>query len=387
MTHTMSWKLPLLAIAGLFLSTMTASAQTGTFIGMVKGPDGKPLKDAIVKIERQDIRGNYKTKSNKKGEFIHAGLPLGTYNLTVEVGGKSVDSVNGVRTRLGEPVEINFDLEALAKKQEAFNKAQETGTITKEQARDMTPEQKAAMEKAIKEREKQMAKNKELNDAFNAGMEAMQARDYPTAAENLTRAAEMDPKQPVIWAQLADARASMAGLKTGDEQTQLYNQAFEAFNQAIELKPEDSGYRNNYGLALAKAKRFDEAQEQLTKAAEIEPTKAGMYFYNLGALLVNNQQLEPAGAAFKKAIEADPEHADSHYQLGIYLSSKMQADASGKMVPPEGMREAFQKYLDLKPTGPFAESAKGMIAMLDTQIDTEYQNPDAKKKGKAKKKK
>ena len=385
MTHTRSHRIPWLAATGLFLSTITAFAQTGTFVGMVKGPDGKPLQNAIVKIERQDIRGNYKTKSNKKGEFIHAGLPLGTYNVTLEVDGKSMDSLNGVRTRLGEPVEVNFDLEALAKKQEAFNKSTETGEITKEQARDMTPEQRAAMEKAIKEREKSMAKNKELNDAFNVGMEAMQARDYPTAAEAFTRASEMDPTQPVIWAQLAEARSSIAGVKTGDEQTQFYDQAFQAYDKAIELKPEDSGYRNNYGLALAKAKKFDEAQAQLTKAAEIEPTKAGMYFYNLGALLVNNQQLDPAGAAFKKAIEADPNHADSHYQLGIYLSSKMQADESGKMVPPDGMRESFEKYLQLKPAGPFAESAKGMLAMLDTQIATEYQNPDAQKKSKKKK--
>ena len=53
-------------------------AQTTTLEGDVKGENGQPLKDAIIKIERLDIKGNYKTKTDKKGHYIHAGLPLGT---------------------------------------------------------------------------------------------------------------------------------------------------------------------------------------------------------------------------------------------------------------------------------------------------------------------
>jgi len=66
--------------------------------------------------------------------------------------------------------------------------------------------------------------------------------------------------------------------------------------------------------------------------------------------------------------------------------SKAQTTADGKVVPPEGTAAAFQKYLELKPTGPFADSAKGMIQMMDAQLTTTYQNPDAKKKAPAKKK-
>src|SRR5437879_11783529 len=81
---------------------------------------------------------------------------------------------------------------------------------------------------------------------------------------------------------------------------------FEAYGKALELKPDDAGYHNNYALALARGKKFPEAQAELTKAAQIDPSNAGKYYYNLGALLVNNQQLEPAGEAFKKAIDSDP---------------------------------------------------------------------------------
>jgi hypothetical protein len=44
------------------------------------------------------------------------------------------------------------------------------------------------------------------------------------------------------------------------------------------------------------------------------------------------------------------------------------------------MAEALQKYLALSPNGPNAESAKGLLAMLGTGVQTTYQNPNAKKK-------
>src|SRR5713226_4484415 len=104
------------ALAGLMLLSFAASAQTSSLAGEVKGEDGAPLKDAWIKIERKDIKGSYKVKTNKKGEYFHAGLPLGTYTVSVEVNGKSIDqlTVKGVRTRLGdEPTKVDFDLQSL----------------------------------------------------------------------------------------------------------------------------------------------------------------------------------------------------------------------------------------------------------------------------------
>ena len=71
---------------------------------------------------------------------------------------------------------VNFDLQQMKAQRQETAKAVETGTLTKEQERGMTAEQKAALEKATKERQAAMAKNKALNDAFNAGMEAMKTK-------------------------------------------------------------------------------------------------------------------------------------------------------------------------------------------------------------------
>ena len=107
---------------------------------------------------------------------------------------------------------------------------------------------------------------------------------------------------------------------------------------------------------------MDEAKINLDKAAQLDPPGAGKYYYNMGALLVNGSQNEAAGEEFKKAIDADPKYADAQYQYGVYLASKATTDTSGKIIAAPGTIEALQKYLDLKPDGPFAASAKELIA-------------------------
>jgi tetratricopeptide (TPR) repeat protein len=377
------------AVAASFFLALASFAQITAMEGDVKGEDGKPLQGAVIKILRTDIKGSYTVKTDKKGHFFYNGLPIGTYNITVEVGGKEADGVNGVHTRLGDPVAVPFDLETKAKARAAqsvaVQQAAATGAgLTKEQERGMTKEQKEAMDKAIKERAATMSKSKELNDAFNAGLTAMQAKQYDAAAAAFTKASELDPKQVAVWAQLADAHVGLASTKTGPEFDAEMAKGLDAYAKAIELKPDDGATHNNYALALAKAKKFDEMKVELNKAAQLDPTKAGQYYYNLGALMVNAGQNEAAVEAFKKAVEADPKHADSYYQLGVGLVSKASLGADGKVTPVPGTVEAFQKYLELAPNGQFAEGAKGMLATFDTKIDTSYKNPNAPQQKKKK---
>jgi tetratricopeptide (TPR) repeat protein len=378
-------KIAALATAAVLIFGSTAFAQVSSLEGDVKGEDGAPFKGALVKIDRKDIKGHYQVKTDKKGHYFHTGLPLGTYKLTLEVDGKDVDTVDNVRTKLGDSEVINFDMQQSKQKQQSLAKAAETGTLSKEQERGMSAEQKAALEKATKERSQALAKNKALNDAFNEGMQNMSAKNWDAAIAAFNKANEMDPKQTVIWAQLAEAYVQSASAKTGADQEAAMGKGLEAFTKALELKPDDAAYHNNYALALAKAKKLPEAQAELAKAAQLDPTNAGRYFYNLGALLVNTGQNEAAGEAFKKAIDLDPNYADAQYQYGMYLLGKAQVSPEGKVIPAEGTREALEKYLQLKPTGPFADSAKGALASIEGTVATKYENPAAQaKKGKKK---
>ncbi len=103
-------------------------------------------------------------------------------------------------------------------------------------------------------------------------------------------------------------------------------------------------------------------------------------------MLVNTGQNEAACPAFKKAIDADPNYADAYYQYGICLVSQAKTDASGKVTAVPGTIEALQKYIDLKPDGPFAEQAKGMIQVMGGTVNATFQNPNAPKATPKKKK-
>lgn len=343
----------------------------------MKGEDGKPIVGATIKIERQDIRGEYKVKTNKKGEYYYGGLPLGMYNVTLEVDGKELDAIRGIRTRMGDPQNVSFDMKAAAARRAALTKAAESGQLG-DAAREMSAEQRAQLEKAAKDRQAQLAKNKELNDAFNAGMAALTQAGtapqadkenlYTTAVNSFKKGSELDPKQHVVWAHLGDAYFGLAQVKTGADQEAAVKGGMDAWTKAIEIDPNNAGYHNNYALALARFKKLDEARAELQKAAQLDPPSAGKYYYNLGALLVNSGQNDPAGEWFKKAIESDPNYAEAHYQYGLYLMSKATTTADGKIVPPAGTKEEFVKYMELAPTGSNAEAAKAMLQTIDSTI-------------------
>ena len=379
-------KTVLAAVPTFFMFTGLSLAQTGSLEGKVIGEDGQPLKDALIKIERKDIKGSYKVKTKKKGDYFHAGLPLGNYKVTLEVNGRDADVVDNVRVPFNESATVNFNLQEQKQKQEALQRAAETGSLSQEQARQLSAEQRASLERQAKERQAQLAKNKDLNDAFNVGMTALQAKQYQAAIDAFTKAGEIDPKQHVVWAQLAESYMGMSAGKLGAEQDALISKGMENWTKALELQPENAAYHNNYALALARVRKFAEAQAELEKAATIDPANAGKYYYNLGAVLTNIGQLEPAGEAFKKATEISPNYAPAHFQYGIYLMSKAQTTTDGRIVAPPGAKEAFEKYLQLEPSGVNAEAAKGMIASMETTIQTEYSNPAAEQK-KSKKKK
>jgi tetratricopeptide (TPR) repeat protein len=189
----------------------------------------------------------------------------------------------------------------------------------------------------------------------------------------------MDPKQHVIWGNLAETYAEQAKAKTGPDADAALGKAVENYNKALELLPNDANYRNNLALVYARMKKFPEMEAELTKAVQLDPANAGRYYFNLGAVLTNANQTAPACAAFKKATEADANYADAHYQYGLCLTSQAKAKPDGSLDFPPGTAEAFQKYIELRPDGANAESAKGMLAAMGSKIETKYEAPGAKK--------
>jgi len=285
---------------------------------------------------------------------------------------------------------IEVNLQKLAQAQQAAQAAQAAqappqqaaagAPAAQPEAAGLTPEQAAAVqaenEKRRKEFEEAANKDKALQDAFNQGMEASKAKNYAAAVEFFKKAAEADPKQHAVWGQMAAAYGERAATLKGAERLADYKAAAEAYMKAIEIAPEDATYRYNASLMLARSNDMDKAQEQLTKAVQLDPTQGARGYRNLGAVYFDTNRSEAAQGAYKKAIELDPKDANSHYQLGISLMQQA-TEKDGKYITPPGTAEELQTYLELAPTGAYADEVKAMLQALGESITNRVTRPGA----------
>ena len=100
------------AVAVLVASaTVTTSAQVAELRGHVymQQADGQkvPLADAAIDVFRTDLNAKYNTKTNKKGEFVFAGLPFtGTYTIAASHPTAAPNFVPGFKVGRDIPCEI-----------------------------------------------------------------------------------------------------------------------------------------------------------------------------------------------------------------------------------------------------------------------------------------
>src|ERR1019366_628663 len=88
----------------------------------------------------------------------------------------------------------------------------------------MSQEQMAVIEKASKERDEQIKKRQALTGKFDTAMQAMKDKNYDQAITEFQAAAEVDPTQHVIFAQLGEAYSGKAtASKNSAEKKELFD--------------------------------------------------------------------------------------------------------------------------------------------------------------------
>ena len=107
----------LLILVGVLLVTFTVWAGTSVLEGVVKDPNGRPVKGADVRIEAKNFSKVIKTDAN--GRYVYDGLGVATYKVSLVINGQVKASILDVKTQLNKATRLNFDLTgktALAKK-------------------------------------------------------------------------------------------------------------------------------------------------------------------------------------------------------------------------------------------------------------------------------
>ena len=359
----------LVLVVGLCAPPVFAQAM-GSVKGVAKDVEGKLITGAEVEWYGTETGRKYTLKTNNKGEYFSLGISPGKYNVKLLKDGKEIWHINNVSVGVDEMV-LDFDL-----KKEQTSSAQASG---------MTAEQV----KQIQEQQAQAAKEtntvKALNDKLNAAKTASDAGDYETAIATLTEANQMDSTRDLIWFRLGDAYRMSATKQTDPAEKQKrfetsaadYQKALDlrASSEAAKKEPDNNAktaaYYNNLAEVYSKSNKIDDAVASYTKAAELDTPHAAQYMFNTGAVLTNAGKVDAAIMAFDKVIAADPSKAAAYYWKGVNMIGKATLKGD-KMVAPEGTAEAFQKYLELDPTGTFAQPARDMLASIDASIETSF---------------
>lgn len=367
-----------LLMLGICAAPVVSQVGSATVKGGCKDVDGNPIVDGVVVFANQDNGQKYTLKTNKKGEYFSLGVGSGTYNVTLY---KSADDAkankelfhqNKFAVTLSDENTLDFDLKKLATEQA--------------KGQGLTPEQIKAQQEAQEKQKKEVGTVKQLNEKLAAAKVASDAGDYDTALADLNSANEIDTTRDLIWFKLGDAYRMSATKQTdAAEKQKRLNSAVDSYQKALQLKQAATNekdpnatktlaaYYNNLAEAYGKAGKIDDSVKTYGQAAQADPSAAAQYYFNMGAVLTNAGKADQAIEAFDKCIAADPTKAEAYYQKGVNLLGKatLQGD---KMIAAPGTAEAFQKYLELVPTGGHSEEAKAMLTSIGAPIETSFGN-------------
>ena len=115
--------------------------------------------------------------------------------------------------------------------------------------------------------------------------------------------------------------------------------AIEAYNRALSIKPNDAQAYYNMGNALKDQEKLEEAIDAYRKALSIKPDYADAYV-NMGNVLTDQEKLEDAIEAYNGALSNEPDNAEAYYNIGNALKDQ---EKLGEAI------EAYDKALSVKP--------------------------------------
>lgn len=138
----------------------------------------------------------------------------------------------------------------------------------------------------------------------------LRMRQDSQAEAAFQRAAQLNPKNPAVLAQLG-------ALYLRDKR---YEPARQAFQQITELNPKDAEAQVNLGVALNLLGHSDQALARFRKATELNPNLP-VAWYNLGIGSMNLRRYDDAVDAFSRTTKLAPKDAEAW----IWLANAYQA--------------------------------------------------------------
>jgi tetratricopeptide (TPR) repeat protein len=404
MKRTISLWLGLLAFALLPALAQTPAAPTalkgptGKIHGHITGPEGASKTSGSVSLSSDGGHTNKFTFPVSSTGDYEGEANTGTYTVVYRAADtppdKFVDSFDGVKIVVGQDVLQDFDMSRKAyidklpadqqKQLVELRKHNAEAMQVNEVIKHLNADLKVVMQDFTDASNAHDAAVQALGAAATkADVDAKEAEiktaKYTDVETLMLKDTAAKPDASVLWAQLGQAQL---GLKKYDDAETTYKKVLDLEAASKKPAPQAQGAADSgLGEIYARTGKIPEANAAYDAAAKANPPQAGTYLKNEAVIFYQEHNPDAQAAAADKAIQADPTSAIAYYLKGNGLIANTTADpATNKLIPPPGCLEAYQKYLDLAPTGLYAGEVKAILASFAQKVDTTYKAPKPAKK-------
>lgn len=376
-------------------SQQPAASTTGKIHGKVINPVGSAQTDGTISLDQggQD-KATFPVDQN--GEY-HGEAPAGTYMLVYRSPttpkNQRVDQIDHVKIIAGQDIEQDDDMsrpefiktlpEEQQKQLEEMKKHNASALKANVIIKQLNTDLKAAGE-TIKEADAAPAEAaKELGSgatkqALEQKVSEIRTQKFTQVEDTMKKDTALKPDASILWARLGQAQN---GLKQYDDAITSFQKALDLEKTAKKPLVEVQGLAQaGIAEAYARTGKVQQANDAFDAAAKLNPAEAGFYYKNEAIIFFQAGNADAQVAAADKAIAADPNNALVYYLKGQGLVQKASFDAkTQKIVLPPGCQEAYEKYLQLDPNGPYANDVKGILQQAGQKVEGSYKAGKKKK--------
>ncbi|HZP04242.1 MAG TPA: hypothetical protein VFB43_05025 [Terracidiphilus sp.] len=388
------------AVAGLLAFSLSpafaqapaaaAAGTTGKVHGHVTNPTGQPQGAGSVSLSTDGgntLKFTFPVDAN--GDYSGEAAP-GTYSAIYRAPdtppGKMVDDLPNVKVVAGQDVVADIDMSRQAyidkmpedqrKQLEDLKKANaealKANVVITHLNADLkvVAQDKKDIDTAPATAQQQLgasaakadvdAKTAEIRSAKYADIESMMSKDT-----------QAKPDEALLWANLGYAQG---GEKKYDDAITSYKKAVDLETASKKPRMEIIGVAQaGLGEVYARTGKVPEANAAYDAAAKADPTRAPLHLRNEAVIFFQEHNTTAQVAAADEAIKVDPNDAILYYIKGQGLIQNATIDPkTQRIVLPDDCTAAYQKYLDLAPTGPYAQEVAGILSQAGQKVSSSF---------------
>jgi tetratricopeptide (TPR) repeat protein len=397
MNHKLSLLKSLPIVAGLVAFALSPALMQAQNLGKIRGhvtnPTGQPQDKGTVSLSTDGgatLKFSFPVDAN--GDYSGQATP-GTWDVVYRAPdtppGKIVDTVKNIKITVETEAVVNLDMsrpeyisklpadqqKALAdlkQKNQAAIQANQLISHANADLKQVTQDKKD-IDGAVAAAQQQLGASATKGD-IQAKVNEVKAAKYADIETLMTNDIKAMPNEALLYNNLAYAQSG----------EQKYDDAITSYQKAISLEKAATKPRLDVvavaeaglGEAYARSGKVPEANAAYDASAKDDPTRAAIQLRNQAVIFFQMHNSDAQVAAADEAIKVSPNDPILYYIKGQGLVGSSTIDPkTNRIVLPPDCQTAYQKYLELAPTGQFADEVAGILQQAGQKVTSSYHAP------------